>query len=456
MERWRLDARIQWIAVGCALLPFVLSGCTRTSEPDSAMLKQARKYAALPGLRGASHPQLLPALQQIESQQQTPAQLDAASPGESYAPFVLAYPALSRPAIQREVNSLWPTTSLRLEPGALQKARELLSQQAAARQRFARALREMGARPRLRIIDSLVADDEWLDAITTGCRIEGLAAAEALAEQQPEAASAPLERMLQASQQLTREGNLNARLAAAAIRADSTQVLHAIANHPAASVATLQHLLQLLGTHTADWPSDERVWIAERAHGLLTYEVVRSGYYSSLLPHHQQVVLERKGLVHSTAAAAVRDVDQDELFYLRAMQQQIAAAKLPYFQRKTVIEQLQAELQTRSESGEYPLVAGSLLLNKIAEIHRTQAEDRARCEAWLIALTAACERPLGDLPICCLTGSAYELQADRERVRIQGLNLRAGEVVEVIRPGVIQARRRAAGFDLSPRPLRLE
>nr|HMS95001.1 hypothetical protein [Tabrizicola sp.] len=438
MDRWAQCTR-RWIgALLCATL-LLLASCSRSPESADTLKVQAARFAALPGLRGSTHPQLATELQQIEAARQTPQQFDVGIQGHAYAPFVTAYPALSRPAVQREVNSLWPVVSLQLSPIALQKARETLSHQAAARERFDRAIRETSPRPQLRISDSLLADDEWLDAVQTGCRIEGFAAAEMLAEQQPDAAIIPLEKMLHVSRQVAREANLNARLVAVQLRADATQVLHAIANHPAASPATLQRLQQLLVAQLSDWPSDERVWAAERAQGLLTFELARAGHFNALVTAEQHADLELKGLLSPSTPAALRDVDTDELFFLRAMQQQIAAAKLPYWQRQATIESLQTELQTRSESGEFPIIAGSLLLTNFADAHRQLAEDRSRCEAWLIALTTICELPLGAPPACSLTGQQYEVQVDQLRVLIAGLTLKTGETIEVRRPGIVQA-----------------
>ena len=452
MDRWNGVKLLSILCCGLA----AFGGCSRTEQPTDALAKEASRLVALPGLRSSSHPQLAAELNKIEAAKQTPQQLDAGGSGNRYAPFIAAYPSISRPAVQREANSIWPAVSLTMEPGALQKGRELLKQQAAARARFERAIRETSPRPQLTMSGALVTDDEWLDAIQTGCRMEGLAAADVLAEQQPEAAVAPAEKMLHLARQLARELDLNARLAAADLRADALQVVHAIANHPATTAETLQRLQQLTRNNLTEWPSDERVWIAERAHGLISYELARAGHFNSLLMPAELADLQKKGIAATTATAALKNIETDELFYLRATEQQIAAARLPFWHRQTLLDQLQVELQTRSESGEFPLVAGSLLLPKIGAIHRRLAEDRTRCEAWLIVLTTVCELPLGTPPQCPLTGQPYEVQVDRERVVVAGLELRPGELVEVRRPGIVQARRRAAGFDLTSPPLRLQ
>jgi hypothetical protein len=294
----------------------------------------------------------------------------------------------------------------------------------------------------------LLIDESWLDAARIGCLVEGLAAAETLAEGAPHEAISDLDLMLRVSAQLAREGQLNSRLTAVAIRREALQVLAAIANHPATTQPAISSLQQILTRHTADWPTDERVWSAERRRGLLVYELVRDGQYLAQLPHADRAELERLGLLTATGIAALKDVDADEAFYLRAMQFQIAAAQLPFFQRGEALAQLETELETRKQASDYPLVAGSLLLSDVAAIHRRLAEDRCRCEAWLIALAAANEQLLGPLPVCLLTGQPYELQADREQVVLIAPGLPANEPVRIQRPGVLQAQRRAAGFEL--------
>jgi hypothetical protein len=147
-------------------------------------------------------------------------------------------------------------------------------------------------------------------------------------------------------------------------------------------------------------------------------------------------------------------LDADEHFFLVAMKQSLAVADKPFFERQAALEALETELESRYGSSEYPLVSGQLLLGRLAEVHRTLAEDRSRCEAWLIALSSASNSSPAVLPLCPLTGQPYGLTQDREKVVVTGCPTRGGEQFEVHRPGTIQARRRAAGFELAPAQIR--
>src|SRR5438270_903599 len=43
----------------------------------------------------------------------------------------------------------------------------------------------------------------------------------------------------------------------------------------------------------------------------------------------------------------------------------------------------------RDASSEYPIVAGRILLTDFETAHLRQTEDAARCQAWIVALSAA-------------------------------------------------------------------
>lgn len=443
---WRspLNARCVVLTLACA--PW-LTGCGDSRPALNPVVERAQAYGELPGLRGSAHPQLQQAYRDLAATRSAAAPLQVTA-SRSYQTFEEAYPALIRSGLQREMNELWPDAGTPLSPGGLEQARRIVAAQAASRRRFARAVEGLQLAPQRVPLDRLQVGDAWLDVAQVGCRVEGLAALETLAEGAPSEALPPLTHMLRVSQQLAREPDLHARLTAGNLRADALQVLSAIVNHPAATHAVITQAHQTLSLHTSDWPADERLWSAEREYGLLVYELVRAGKYGDLLPREQRLELERQGLLSATQAAALKHIDDDELFYLRAMELQIAAAQLPYFQRRPAIEQLEAELQIRRESGDFPLIAGSLLLADVAEIHRQLAQDRCRCEAWLVVLAAAQEQSAGAPPTCSLTGQPYELKVTRDEVAIVNLPLASGPTIRIRRPGVVQAQRRAAGFDL--------
>src|SRR5439155_15132199 len=84
----------------------------------------------------------------------------------------------------------------------------------------------------LRFADGPLADLEFLDPLTVGCRLEEIAAADALADGRPQDALSQVENLLRAARLLTHVWNITTRIAAANLRADALEVMRTIANHP--------------------------------------------------------------------------------------------------------------------------------------------------------------------------------------------------------------------------------
>ena len=332
-----------------------------------------------------------------------------------------AIPAISRPLLKAQLDEVDGSGALRLNPVQLERAREISRRWADDRIRFEQAVADCRGGLGLRLADGVLADLQFLDAVNLGCRLEALVAVEALAENQPAQALAPLAVMLSTARVLAAEWNVTTRMAAASLRAEALQVLDAVANHQHATRETHERLLAILENETAEWPSDALAWIGDRATGLIAYELVRDGYYLSLLDQQELQKLREDGLTAATAKAVMRNLDRDELFYLHAMRRMIDACQQPYFERASTLTEIRHELAALEQSGDYPLVAGRLLLNDFETVHRRQAEDLARCVAWKAALAAASGRPHSAPVANPLTGQPLQIQQTPTTVQIDGV-----------------------------------
>jgi hypothetical protein len=73
-----------------------------------------------------------------------------------------------------------------------------------------------------------------------------------------------------------------------------------------------------------------------------------------------------------------------------------------------------------------------VLLGNVAHAMRLQAVDRARCEAWSLALAAATGQPLSRVPDNPITGEPLVLVTSPERVAVPKIDGRAdGESVTI-------------------------
>jgi hypothetical protein len=153
------------------------------------------------------------------------------------------------------------------------------------------------------------------------------------------------------------------------------------------------------------------------------YELVRDGRYLSLLSADEIRQLDEQRTARATAQAAARNIDEDQRYYLQAMRQLIDACRQPFCERTTVLENIRGELVAKEQTADYPLVAATLLLADFETAHRRQAEDMARCQAWLIALGTALGQPPPSVPTNPLTGSPYTIERTPLSVTVSGVLL---------------------------------
>jgi hypothetical protein len=175
---------------------------------------------------------------------------------------------------------------------------------------------------------------------------------------------------------------------------------------------------------------------------LIAYELVRDGFYLSLLDQAELQRLRDDGLIAATSNAVMRNLDADELYYLTAMRQIIDNCQLPYYQRAQILREVRSDLAAREKTADYPLVAGLLLLSDFETGHRLQAADLARATAWKLALETVTGRAPPSAPVNPLTGISLQSQVVAGRVHVQGaLDAADGAVAITARPAVLQARR---------------
>ena len=414
--------------ISVVLLSGVLLGCARSGSESAraAPAKQIERYANLPGLSSSPHAGLKAELALLTQEQMTPLALDSqleksgrASTSGRQA-LDEAIPAISRPLLKAQLDEVYRGGPLKLSPVELERARQALRRWADDRARFEQALDACRGGLGLPVADGMLADLRFLEALQLGCRLEALAAAEALAENQPEEAIDPLAVMLRAARILAEEWNLTTRARAASLREDALHVLDAVANHDLATRETHERLLALFTRETSDWPSDAAAWIGDRAAGLIAYELVRDGYYFSLLEPAELQRLRDDGLLDATAKAVMRNLDDDQMFYLAAMRRIIESCQLPYFQRVQVLQQIRSDLASREQASDYPLVAGRLLLADFEAGHRLMTEDLARCMAWRIALTVAIGGAIDEGTISPITGQPLDIQRSPAQSSVAG------------------------------------
>jgi hypothetical protein len=297
---------------------------------------------------------------------------------------------------------------------------ELLDRYATNRNELRSILNDHPTGPMLPTAMGPLLDIEFLDAAEVAADMESLAFTAALKSSQSTQAEDAITTTLQLAAWLADEPHLTTRIVAAQIRQRAFVMLQRMIESPSMADASIVKIARLIDLQIATWPPDSLVWQGERMQGLLTYEIVRSGHYFSLLPADEVEELKDQGILQTTGRAILRSVDADQQFYLRAMRQMIEATSQPYFLRINRLRTLAAELHTLQGDPAEPVIASQMLLVDFEAAHRWQALDRSRMEAWHLALGLAEGLNLSpsESP---LTGELYKIQQLSDKVVVSGI-----------------------------------
>lgn len=271
-------------------------------------------------------------------------------------------------------------------------------------------------------------DDESLNAVQTGCRIEGFAAAEMLAPSSSRTRQSFHSKNVAASAAARLRGKPISMLVSppSSFGPMRRKYCMPLPIDPAASVATLQRLQQLLVAQLSDWPSDDkRMWAAETAQGLLTFGIGAAGHFNALVNSQQRANMDGGDCPFVEAEQLPFAQHRQRRTLLSAAATNRQAGKSSYWQRQATIESLQTELQTRFGNRRVPLRRRFATAD---EFCRRPSANSPKIAGGLRSLADGDRRrlraPLGTPPTCSLTGQPYEVQVDPQRLLMSRTDLK--------------------------------
>ncbi len=410
--------------VVCILLVFSVlagAGCRRSTSVEESRRQIVESFGQLPGLSETPDAELRAELARIVEENATPELLTREQiPDPQNVAHGLA--GLFEPSkietILEESGEIFPPGDFEFDPTRLERAIRFRERCEAQR----RQCREALGRPQCSFaIDyraGFAADLSFLDVVRICARLEAFRAAESLANDDVGAAVESLDTMFRLAACLGQEKHASARLQAALVREEALAVLQTVVVYPDPSEPRitpeqLGRLYAIVEEQLKSWPPDRDAWIGDRALGMHAYELVRAGRLVELLTEDELKRFAEEGILEDLPAAAQRNVNPDERFYLAAMRKIIGACARPYFEREEILLAIREELQGGRNSPQFPLVAGRLLLVDIEKGHALQARDRACCEAWALALAVASGRQPPPFEVSPLWGGQYRI-VDRD------------------------------------------
>ncbi|CAN0334987.1 unnamed protein product [Ectocarpus sp. 4 AP-2014] len=132
-----------------------------------------------------------------------------------------------------------------------------------------------------------------------------------------------------------------------------------------------------------------------------------------LLTVEEHKRLKEDGQLKRIQSASPETIYADENRYLQAISRLIQAAELAQSDRLGAIEEAFGVVNRAPG-----LFAGPLFLQDLPEALRVVAEDRARVEAWTLALSAAAELKPPPFRTSPLSGEEYVAERDLDRIVI--------------------------------------
>lgn len=209
------------------------------------------------------------------------------------------------------------------------------------------------------------------------------------------------------------------RMAAVRIRRLMYELLSVIVTHPKSDRVLYQLLEENLRVALANWTSDSACLVGDRVIGMHSYEMVRNGYFLSLLTDAEYTRLKLVMRDQALAIVVAKNVDSDEKFYLETMRKFINLFNRPYYERTSDIEAIFADLESRRELPRFPTVAGNILLDGYVEHNKQLGRDKATAQAWLVGLQSALDLPITET-VNDWTGQPFQPEKINGEVTVKG------------------------------------
>ena len=226
-----------------------------------------------------------------------------------------------------------------------------------------------------------------------------------------------LRSIMKAVEIASRQKELNLRFDAAYIRENALDAVQTLVRHPRFGLHDARGVLEILDNQLANWPSDALAFEGERTAAVWLYELARRGRLLNMIAQQDIAALQELGTLVSVERSALNNIDADELYYLTRMSEIIFLCRNQdrYFDRIPSLVRWEDGLEVlRADLNNYPILAGAILLRDVRTIMYRLAIDRARTEAWSLALAAAIRDKSDRATVHPITGRPYSIRVETD------------------------------------------
>lgn len=310
-------------------------------------------------------------------------------------------------------DGLFPASGFEFSPVHFEKAVAFRDEHAEALDKCREALSLDGCDFGIDHAQGFGNDVDFIDRVRLCARLEAFDAADQLhGRKDIDATIENVKRMLRWAALLAAEKNVCSRGEAAAIRREIAAVIVEAVHAPATTPRHVARMAEMLLDALESWTPDADAWIGDRAAGLHAYEAIRDGRINRFLTPAEIDELASERSLFELSGALRRTADTDELFYMQAMRRLIEMCEQPYYQRRPVFAEIEAEVEALRGGNDYPLAAARLFLKDVESGHLLQAHDRALYEALYLAIAHASGKPSDRFKLSPLSGKPYVVRRD--------------------------------------------
>ena len=300
----------------------------------------------------------------------------------------------------------------------------------------------------------LVPDDQNIDSSWVYLTLEECEVARCLHEKDIDGAVEALKAMLRFADLASQTQFAEMRIHAAYMRENTLRILQVLALDPKFTSRHAEAVFRVLHQTLRNWPSDAKCWIGDRAESLRRFELIRQGRISEALTGDELETLRsldvlgfkisgesgqtrrERGLsmLDTVAFYKPKSSDKDQDYYLQAMRTLIDSCSQPFYVRLGTLNRVADNLQSQQGKKDYPALS-MMFLRGIRESMQTQAKDKARVEAWYLALATLLKHNVREGSVDPVRGKPYVITRvqtpEGSRIRVTyGGNDGKVEVVE--------------------------
>jgi len=272
----------------------------------------------------------------------------------------------------------------------------------------------------------LVPDDQNIDYAWSYLTLEECEVARCLQEGDMDGAVEALKSMLRFTELAAQTQFAEMRIHTAYMRENVLRILQTLALDPKFMPKHADTIFRMLHQTLTDWPSDAKCWIGDRASGLKLFELIRQGRIGEALTDDDLEELRRFDvlgfetprenkqitLLDRVAFYKPQSCDKDQDYYLKAMRTLIDSCSQQFYARLQTLNRISDDLQSQQGKKDYPAIS-RLLLRGIRESMQKQAMDKARVEAWYLALATSLKLTVKEGAVDPVRGQPYVITRNR-------------------------------------------